>query len=96
MTDLDELVLKCRNKNAKALVTEAVTCYKAGAYRSAIVSSWNAVVYDFVAKLRELELTGDANAHTRLALFERHIEFNNYAGLLKYERQVHTWAKDEF
>ena len=66
MNDLDELVLKCRNKNAKALVTEAVTCYKAGAYRSAIVSSWNAVVYDFVAKLRELELTGDANAHTRL------------------------------
>ena len=96
MTDLEELVLKCRNKNAKELIAEAVTCYKAGAYRSAIVSAWNAVAYDFVAKLRELELTGDANAREKLALFERHIRANNYKGLLEYERQVLSWARDEF
>lgn len=96
MTDLDELVLKCRNKNAKELVAEAVTCYKAGAYRSAIVAAWNAVVYDFVEKLRELELTGDPNARIKLEQFERLIASGNYKGLLEYERQALTWAKDEF
>lgn len=96
ITDLDELVLKCRNKNAKELIAEAVICYKAGANRSAIVAAWNAVVYDFVEKLRKLELTGDANARTKLEQFERLISNSDYKGLLEYERQVLTWARDDF
>ena len=38
LEDLDELVLKCRNKNAREYIRESVACYRAQAYRSAIVS----------------------------------------------------------
>jgi hypothetical protein len=54
--DLDELILRCRDKASKKLIQEAVSCYRAGAYRSCIVSTWNAVVFDFLHKLRELDL----------------------------------------
>lgn len=51
LIDLDELVLKCRDKQSKKLIQEAVACYKVGAYRSCIVANWNAVVFDFLSKL---------------------------------------------
>jgi hypothetical protein len=40
--DLDELVALCRDKVAKKFIQEAVACYRAGAYRSCIVATWNA------------------------------------------------------
>ncbi|MEM7580169.1 MAG: hypothetical protein AAF316_10000 [Cyanobacteria bacterium P01_A01_bin.80] len=49
--DLDELVVRCRDKQAKQFIKEAIACYKAGAYRSCIVATWNAVVFDFLHKL---------------------------------------------
>jgi hypothetical protein len=60
--DLDELVLRCRTEEGRKYITEAVTCYKAGAYRACIVATWVAVVYDLISKIRELALSGDANA----------------------------------
>ena len=48
--DLDELVVRCRDKQAKQFIKEAIACYKAGAYRSCIVATWNAVVFDFLHK----------------------------------------------
>lgn len=74
LADLDELVLRCKSAAAKAYINEATSCYFAGAYRSAIVATWIAVVYDFVDKLKDLELAGDANAKT------------NSLGLKKRER----------
>lgn len=52
--DLDELIVRCKDKQAKKFIQEAVACYRVGAYRSCIVSIWNAVVFDFLHKLREL------------------------------------------
>ncbi|MEM1394735.1 MAG: hypothetical protein AAGG00_15880 [Cyanobacteria bacterium P01_H01_bin.150] len=49
--DLDELVVRCRDKQAKQFIKEAIACYKAGAYRTCIVATWNAVVFDFLHKL---------------------------------------------
>jgi hypothetical protein len=60
--DLDELVLRCRTEEGRKYITEAVTCYKAGAYRACIVATWVAVVYDLISKIRELALSGDAEA----------------------------------
>ena len=60
--DLDELVQSCRTEEARAYVSEAVSCYKAGAFRACIVATWIAVVYDLVGKVRELALGGDAAA----------------------------------
>ncbi len=48
LIDLDELVLRCRDKTTKDYIQEAVSCYRAGAFRSCIVSTWNAVVFDFI------------------------------------------------
>lgn len=69
--DLDELIVRCRDKQAKKFIKEAVACYKAGAYRSCIVATWNAVVFDFLHKLRELELLGDKEASQLLEQFEK-------------------------
>lgn len=94
--DLDELVLLCRDKEAKKYIAEAVACYRAGAFRACIVASWTAVVYDFIHKLRELELTGDANARKRLGEFETIRVNANIPAALVFERTVLDMAKDEF
>ncbi len=60
--DLDELILTCRNEEGRGYIAEAVACYKAGAYRACIVSTWIAVVFDLLSKIRELALSGDAEA----------------------------------
>src|SRR5688500_6811468 len=62
LADIDELVLKCRDDEARKYIGEAVASYKAGAFRACIVMTWIAVVYDFLYKLRELELSGDKHA----------------------------------
>ncbi|MBF2018366.1 MAG: hypothetical protein IGS23_24835 [Rivularia sp. T60_A2020_040] len=68
--DLDELVVRCRDKQAKKIIQEAVACYRTGAFRSCIVSTWNAVVFDFLHKLRELELLENTEASKLLKDFE--------------------------
>src|SRR4028118_107983 len=68
--DLDELIVLCRDKLAKKIIQEAVACYRAGAYRSCIVATWNAIVFDFLHKLRELERSGNGEATNTLQYFE--------------------------
>ena len=68
--DLDELILRCRDKLSRKFIQEAVSCYRAGAFRSCIVATWNAVVFDFLHKLRELELFGDPEAAKLLKEFD--------------------------
>jgi hypothetical protein len=58
LSDLDELVLRCRDEKAKKYIKEAVSCYKVGAFRSSIVSAWVAVSFDIIDKLKELSLAG--------------------------------------
>lgn len=70
LIDLDELVLKCRDDRARQYIAEAVACYRGAAYRSCIVASWIAVTFDFLAKLQDLDLTGDPNAAKHLKAFE--------------------------
>lgn len=65
LADLDELILSCRDQQTKAFFTEAVNCYRAGAYRSAIVATWITVVFDLIAKLREIAYTDDPNTADR-------------------------------
>mgnify|MGYP006074009337 CR=1 FL=1 len=62
LSDLDELVLKCRDEKTKSYIKESILCYKSGAFRSAIVSTWIAVSFDIIDKLKDLTLTGDKEA----------------------------------
>jgi hypothetical protein len=94
--DLDELILKCRDERARAYIREAVTCCKAGAYRSAIVSTWIAVAFDIVDKIHELSLAGDKEAISFVEIYESSIANSNPEKSLKLERDLLEIARDKF
>lgn len=88
LIDLDELVIRCKDKVTKEYIKEAVLCYKAGAFRSCIVSTWNAVVFDYQYKLYQLKLAGDAAAKQELEQFEKCSSSNDYPKLLTFENNI--------
>ena len=94
--DLDELVVACRNDQARMFIQEAVQCYRAGAYRQTIVATWIAVFYDVIFKLQELELSGDGNAAKRIVEYEEIRQKSDIEGALTFERKILNIAKDEF
>ncbi len=101
LSDLDELVLKCRTAHAKEYIAEALSCYKAGAYRAAIVSCWIAIVFDLIDKFRELSIAGDGQARNLIDKFERYqsqIDAGNDNGIksaLEFERDILKTAKED-
>lgn len=62
LTDIDTLALAVRDPESKRLIGEALSAYRGGALRSAIVATWIAVDYDIIAKAKELSAHGDAAA----------------------------------
>lgn len=98
LIDLDELSLRCRDEQAKRYIQEAVACYKAGGFRSCIVATWNAVIFDYFHKLRELDMAGDANAKTKLDEYERIREGgeSKLKEALDYERDILNVAATQF
>lgn len=96
LSDLDELVLKCRDEKAKSYIREAVSCYKAGAFRSSIVSTWIAVAFDIIDKYKELSLAGDKQAELIMKAFEAARVGNDISASLKFERELLTKARDDF
>lgn len=96
LTDLDELVLRCRTEQAKVYISEAVACYRIGAFRSCIVATWVAVVYDILHKLDELTLTGDKNAEQYRHQFEEYRKAADISNSLQFERNILDIAKSEF
>src|SRR6266566_6812915 len=94
--DLDELLLRCKERQTRGYIAEAIACYRAGAFRAAIVSTWIAVVFDFIHKLRDLALTGDAAAQRELDNLERWQRQGDWKQINKFESRVLTMAKDNF
>lgn len=95
LSDLDELVLKCRDQKAKSYIKEAVACYKAGAFRSAIVSTWIAVSFDILDKLKELSLAGDKEAERQIESFDKARRIGDVANSLKFEREILVVCRDK-
>jgi hypothetical protein len=62
LTDLDELIQNVRSSYVKEYITEALTAYRAGAYRAAVSTTWVAVCIDIIEKIRELSISGDTQA----------------------------------
>ena len=63
LADLESLLLDIDDENIRGYAAEAIVSYSGGAYRSAIVSIWIAVVYDLYQKFRYLaETFGDPAA----------------------------------
>ncbi|MEA5520093.1 hypothetical protein [Limnoraphis robusta] len=94
--DLDELIVRCRDKVSRKFIQEAVACYRAGAFRSCIVATWNAVVFDFLHKLRELELFGDKEAAKQLEEFDKLINSEDFKALWKFESDIPEMALTKF
>ena len=96
LSDIDELVLSCRSEAARSYLSEAAACYKAGAYRSTIIATWIAVLFDFIHKLRELEMTGDKGAKQKLTSFDAARQSGDIKASLEFERTLVEAARDEF
>jgi hypothetical protein len=96
LTDLDELILRCRDDKAKTYIAEAVASYRSGAFRSAIVVSWIAVCFDVIEKLRELALAGDKEAEKQVEDLEKTRKSGDLARALKFERDLLELARDKF
>lgn len=101
LVDLEALALRCRTERAREFVAEAMLCYRAGAYRSAIVNTWIAVVFDLIDKIRDLAIGGDAIAQRINTQYERYIDqinAGNDQGIrdaLEFERTVVETCRTE-
>lgn len=96
LEDLDELTLRCRDERARLYIAEAVSSYRAGAFRSAIVASWIAVCFDVIEKLRELALAGDKEAEKQVQDLDSTRRTGDLSRALKFERELLDIAKDKF
>jgi len=101
ISDLEELILQCRTQESKDYISEAYAAYKASAYRSCIVTTWIALVFDIIDKIRELSIAGDNKAKTILEKFEKlqeRVEKNDPNALkdsLTFEREILDVAKND-
>lgn len=95
LADLDELVLKCRDEKALQYIKEAVSCYKSGAFRSAVVSTWIAVTFDLIDKFKELSLLGDKEAEKQVEEIEKARRINDINRFLQLERDIINVARDK-
>ena len=101
LADIEALSLKCRSEQSKDYIAEALHCYKASAYRAAIVTTWIALVFDLIDKVRELSLAGDANAQALEAKYESYItqiEQGSNQGIkaaLEFERNILETCRDQ-
>jgi hypothetical protein len=88
LADLDAELLRIRDLRSRVYFGDALKCYRAGAFRAAISSTWVAVAYDLIRKYRELDGFGDAEAHAFLQQWDAAVAANNVAKLLDLERSL--------
>lgn len=87
LADLEALTLNVHDQTVRAYVEESIASYSVGAYRSAIVSIWTAVVYDLYQKVRYLdEQYGDPAAKKCMK------EINKIRGYTD-KKQVSAWER---
>ena len=88
VSDIDVLALSVRDPESKRLIHEAITAYRGGAFRSAIMSTWISVVYDIFSKARELAVQGDAAATAFIAKVDSAISSQAVAQMQAIERDL--------
>ncbi len=87
LTDLDELVQKVRNAHPKNYLNEAITSYRSGAYRAALITTWIAVCVDIIEKIRELSSAGDGAAKALEERLDR-INPSDPSAMLAFEKEL--------
>jgi hypothetical protein len=96
LTDLDELALKVRDRIARSYILEAVDAYRGGAYRSSIVSTWIAVTFDIISKIRELANQGDQMAQNFINRLDQSIAGKQIKQLQNIEEDLLKTATNDF
>lgn len=96
LVDIEELAQRVRSAPARSVLNEAINCYKVGAYRSCVVTTWIALVYDFIDKFRELALSNDASAKELIQKFDDIQKHRKVDEALKFERDVLSVAAGQF
>ena len=86
--DLDILLTRIRNAQSKVYFLDAVKSYKAGALRASLTAAWVALVYDLIAKYRELSALGDAAATAFIQSWDNATAANDIKKLLQLEGSV--------
>ena len=94
LSDLDELVSKVINTESKKYLNEAVVSYRAGAYRSVLITTWIAVCVDIINKIRELSVEGDPVAK---AIEDRldAIQPDDTLAMMNFEKELLDFACDD-
>lgn len=101
LSDLEILVNNCRTDIAKQYIQEALSCYNVRAYKSAIITTWIAIVYDILEKIQELARLGDSKAKEIEKMFITIRDNfdkdnpNTVRKLLEFENQILQLAKDK-
>ena len=96
LTDLDELALTVRDRIARSYILEAIDAYRVGAYRSSIVSTWIAVTFDIISKIRELANQGDKTAKDFIEDLDQAITTKQIRELQKIEEGLLKTATTRF
>lgn len=86
--DLDILLTRIRNAQSKVYFLDAVKAYKAGALRASMTSVWVALVYDLIAKYRELSAMGDAAATAFITSWDTATATSDIRRLLQLEGDI--------
>lgn len=86
--DLDILLTRVRHRQSKDYFLDAVKAYKAGALRAAMTSVWVALVYDLIAKYRELSAMGDPAATAFLLSWDNATAAGDIKKLLQLEASI--------
>lgn len=86
--DLDILLTRIRNPQSRVYFLDAVRAYKAGALRASLTSAWVALVFDLIAKYRELSAMGDAAATAFLQSWDTATAARDISRLLHLEASV--------
>jgi len=94
--DLDDMLTRVPVGPVREYIREAIACYHGGALRAAIVTTWTAVVFDIIDKIRALDLAGDANAKKHLQKLETIRADNDVMGSMQMERDILGIAHTEF
>ncbi len=94
-SDIDSLTLAVRDRESRRLIGEAITAYRGGALRSALMSTWIAVAYDIIAKARELAGQGEAAPGALVAELDAAITAGDIPKLQKIERELLNKANND-
>jgi hypothetical protein len=95
LTDIDSLCLAVRDRESRRLISEAITAYRGGAFRSAIMSTWIAIAYDIISKARELAAQGEAAPKVFVDELDVAIENNSIPKLQRIESELLKTANEK-